>query len=96
MARVSLLPPLFAHPSSSPGPIPGFWFVAECGSNFADYKLHRLLVHHPMIGAQLLMKGGLTDQWHLSSLHVGRSKAGRSVVGSEPSEFSIYRGVTTG
>ena len=43
-----------------------------------------------------MMKGGLTDQWHLSSLHVGRSKAGRSVVGSEPSEFSIYRGVTTG
>lgn len=59
VARVSLLPPFFAHPPSSPGPIPGLWDVADCGSNFADYKLHHLLVHHPMIGAQPLMKGGL-------------------------------------
>lgn len=61
VARVSLLPPFFAHPSSSPGPIPGFWDVAECGSSFADSKRHHLLVHHPMIGAQLLTKGGLTN-----------------------------------
>lgn len=61
MARVSLLPPFFVHPSSSRGPIPGFWDVAECGSSFADSKLCHLLVHHPMIGAQLLTKGGLTN-----------------------------------
>lgn len=34
MARVSLLPPFFAHPSSSPGPIPGFWDVAGVWEQF--------------------------------------------------------------